>query len=98
MTRPCIDAPVSDQAPTQDGLTDYDRLHLATYLRLLDAAQDGADWGAVTRAILGIDPTRDPERARRAYDSHLARARWMTETGYRHILVDDPLRDVSNSS
>ncbi|HIM44716.1 MAG TPA: DUF2285 domain-containing protein, partial [Alphaproteobacteria bacterium] len=24
--------------------------------------------------------------ARMVYDSHLARARWMTETGYRHFL------------
>ena len=28
----------------------------------------------------------DPERAKRIHDSHLARARWMTENGYRHLL------------
>jgi hypothetical protein len=38
------------------------------------------------RLIFGIDPEREPERARLVHDSHLARARWMTEKGYRHLL------------
>lgn len=86
MSKPRIDAPVFDEAPTGEALTDYDRLHLVTYLRLLDAAADGADPDEVARIVLRIDPDEEPERARRAYDSHLARARWMTENGYRHLL------------
>jgi hypothetical protein len=86
MSKPRIDAPVFDEAPTGEALTDYDRLHLVTYLRLLDAAADGADPDEVARIVLRIDPAEEPERARRAYDSHLARARWMTENGYRHLL------------
>ena len=86
MSKPRIDAPVFDEAPTGADLTDYDRLHLVTYLRLLDAAADGADPDEVARIVLHIDPDEEPERARRAYDSHLARARWMTENGYRHLL------------
>jgi hypothetical protein len=86
MSKPRIDAPVFDEAPTGAVLTDYDRLHLITYLRLLDAAADGADPDEVARIVLRIDPDEEPERARRAYDSHLARARWMTENGYRHLL------------
>ena len=43
MTEPRIDAPVMDEPLKSDQLTDYDRLHLITYLRLLDAAQAGAD-------------------------------------------------------
>ena len=39
----------------------------------------------MARRILGIDPDNEPERARKAVDSHLARARWMTEVGYRHL-------------
>ena len=31
------------------------------------------------------DPAKEPERARKALESHLARARWMTEVGYRHL-------------
>ena len=86
MATPKLDAPVADEAPTAASLTDYDRLHLITYLRLLDAAEVAADWREVARLVLGIDPDGEPERARRAYDTHLARARWMTEAGYRDLL------------
>lgn len=89
MRKPRIDAPVFDVAPTDEALTDYDRLHLVTYLRLLDAAADGADPDEVARIVLRIDPDEEPERARRAHASHLARARWMTESGYRHLLVSN---------
>jgi hypothetical protein len=29
---------------------------------------------------------QEHDRARRAWESHLARARWMTERGYHHLL------------
>ncbi|RWP23097.1 DUF2285 domain-containing protein [Mesorhizobium sp.] len=58
----------------------------ATYLRLLDAAADNADWREVARVVLHIDPDREPDRAHRAWETHLARARWMTTTGYRCLL------------
>lgn len=77
---------LSDSPPTAPELTDYDREHLAIYLRLLDAAEAGADWREVARVVLGLDPDRDLERARCIHDSHLARARWMTEHGYRQLL------------
>ena len=86
MRKPRIDAPVFDEAPSGETLTDYDRLHLVTYLRLLDAAAEGADPDEVARIVLRIDPIEEPERARRAHASHLARAHWMTENGYRHLL------------
>ncbi len=86
MRKPRIDAPVFDEAPSDEALTEYDRLHLTTYLRLLDAAAEGADPDEVARIVLRIDPDEEPERARRAHASHLARARWMTENGYRHLL------------
>jgi hypothetical protein len=57
-----------------------------TYLRLLDADAEGADWREVANVVLHIDPDREPERAKRAWESHLARAKWMTESGYRHLL------------
>ena len=55
-------------------------------LRLLDAAAEGADWPEVVRVLFGLDPNRDGERAHRVHDSHLARARWMTEHGYSDLL------------
>jgi hypothetical protein len=39
MPKPPLDPPVADQAPTAGDLTDYDREHLVTYLRLLDAGR-----------------------------------------------------------
>jgi hypothetical protein len=65
----------------------YDQQHLITYLRMLDANADGADWREVSRIALHIDPEREPDRARRALDSHLARAKWMTEIGYRQLAL-----------
>jgi hypothetical protein len=86
MQTPPLEPPISDTAPSAGALTSYDEQHLVTYVRLLDADAEGADWREVALIVLHIDPEREPERARRAWDSHLARARWMTESGYRHLL------------
>ena len=86
MQKPPLDPDVADAAPTAPDLTGYDEQHLVTYLRLLDAETDGADWKEVARIVLHLDPTASPTRARRAWETHLARARWMTEHGYRHLL------------
>lgn len=75
-----------DIAPASADLTDYDRAHIKLYMRLLDAAADGADWREAVAVLFGIDPVREPDRARRVHDSHIARARRMTETGYKHLL------------
>ena len=84
--------PVRDTAPAENGVTDYDRLHLVTYLRLLDAATAGVDPSQVMRDVLQIDPALQPERARRAYETHLARARWMSREGYRYLATDEKLK------
>jgi hypothetical protein len=86
MAKPPLDPPVADAAPVEPALTGYDEQHLITYLRLLDADAEGADWREVANTVLHIDPDREPDRARRAWESHLARAKWMTESGYRHLL------------
>jgi len=75
-----------DQPPDSPRLTSYDERHLATYLRLLHADKEGADWREVVRIIFGLDPNREPARARKVHDSHLARASWMMAAGYRHLL------------
>jgi hypothetical protein len=75
-----------DRAPTADAITPYDREHMITYLRTLDANRRGAAWEDIARTVLHIDPEREPDRAKRAYESHRARAKWMTEKGYRHLL------------
>ena len=86
MRNPPLDPDIANVAPTEPALTGYDQEHLVTYLRLLDADAEGADWREVARIVLHIDPDREPDRARHAFDSHLARAKWMTAHGYRHLL------------
>lgn len=86
MQNPPLDPDVADTAPTDAALTAYDEQHLVTYLRLLDADADGADWSEVAKIVLHIDPVRELDRARKAFDSHLARAKWMAASGYRHLL------------
>jgi hypothetical protein len=83
-------AAFEDHPPDSAELTPYDEQHLATYLRLLDADEEGADWKEAVRIIFGLDADREPQRARIVYDNHLARARWMTQSGYRHLLHPRP--------
>ncbi|HEV2605627.1 MAG TPA: DUF2285 domain-containing protein [Microvirga sp.] len=78
--------PLQDAPPEAETVTDYDLGHSRTYLRLLDAHADGADWREAAHLILGLDPSTDSDRARRTHDAHLARARWMTRCGYRDLL------------
>jgi Uncharacterized conserved protein (DUF2285) len=86
MKQPALDPDVADVAPNESVLTTYDEQHLVTYWRLLDAEAAGADWKEAARIVLHIDPDREPVRARNAFDSHLARARWMADHGYRDLL------------
>ncbi len=75
-----------DAPPEGQKLTDYDRDHMTLYLRLLDSARAGADWRESIQVLFGLDPDSSPERCRRVYDAHLARARWMSEHGYRELV------------
>jgi hypothetical protein len=87
--KPQPDPAVEDQAPAVEVLTGYDQEHLITYLRLLDADAEGYGWTEAAYVLLQIDPSLEPKRARRAFESHLARAKWMTEQGYLHLLSRD---------
>jgi hypothetical protein len=44
-----LDPDVADLAPTDPALARYDEEHLVTYLRMLDANEQGADWREVSR-------------------------------------------------
>lgn len=87
MLKPLLDPDVADEAPTSPVLTGYDEERILTYIRLLDAASEDADWREVAKIVLHIDPEKEPERAHRAWETHLARARWMTSTGYKYLLA-----------
>jgi len=89
MSRTPLDPDVADHAPEDSVVTAYDREHIITYLRLLDAETDRADWCEVARLVLHIDPTAEPMRARTAWETHLARAHWLRDCGYRDLLRSD---------
>ncbi|HUN94672.1 MAG TPA: DUF2285 domain-containing protein [Bradyrhizobium sp.] len=81
-----VHSTVANLAPNGPELTVYDEEHAITYIRMLDAEADGADWQEMCRIVLHIDREHFPDRARRTYDSHLARAKWASRVGYRQLL------------
>ena len=79
-------APFQDRPPHTERVNAYDEQHLGIYLRLLMADEEGADWREVVQVIFCLNPAQGPARAKTVHASHLARARSMTEAGYRHLL------------
>ena len=82
-----IQAAIRERAPAGEPLTDYDREHAILYLRLLDAEAAGADWRDVAQVVFGIDPAGDEARAQTMYATHLARAKWVRDGGYKDLLT-----------
>ncbi len=74
-----------DDVPWSDEITPYDA-HLILYVRLLDACAAGASENDIVRVLFGIDPVKEPARARRTLETHQRRAHWMTEEGYKPFL------------
>jgi hypothetical protein len=72
--------------PNIDGITSYDEQHFVTYIRLLDADAEGADWREAVQIIFALDPDQNPQSSKRIHENHLARAKWMTTNGYKHLL------------
>lgn len=81
-----LDPDVDDEAPTGDAITIYDERHFVTYLRLLDAKAEGAQWTEVARIVLHRDPVAEESRTFRCWQSHLERAQWLSREGYRRLL------------
>lgn len=75
--------PFQDRPPESDQVTPYDERHFVTQIRLLDADAAGVDWREAVRysgliLMAATVPVRSMMR--------IARARWMTTTGYRDLL------------
>lgn len=85
-----LDPDVDDEAPTGNEITSYDERHFVTYLRLLDARAEGADWKEVAQIVLHRDPVADEMRTYRCWQSHLERAQWLSREGYRNLLRQSP--------
>ena len=71
-----------DVAPSGTEVTEYDHEHIILYYCLLDRKNRGRDWRETVHAFFGLDADREPERARRVYDSHFARATLLAEVPY----------------
>ena len=74
---------IVDTVPWDDGITSYDESHFSCYLQLLDAAAADVTEEEMCRVILKLEPS---DRGLDILRSHLKRARWMTEHGYRQLL------------
>jgi len=66
MKPPLLNPAVADLAPDAPELTVYDEEHAVTYMRMLDAEAEGADWREVCRIVLKIDPEHYPSPCGRA--------------------------------
>jgi hypothetical protein len=81
-----LSTPIPTITPSpSDHLTDYDRDHFTTYMRLLAAASDRASETEMARDILGIDPSSEHKLARQMVRSHLERAIWIMTSGYKEL-------------
>ena len=76
MQTPPLDPDVADLAPAEPVLTPYDHEHVVTYMRMLDADAEGADWRDVSRIVLHIDADQDVQRAKRALVTSRVRSGW----------------------
>lgn len=81
-----LDPDVDDIAPTGYEITTYDERHFVTYLRLLDAKAEDADWKEVAQIVLHRDPAAEELRTYRCWQSHLERAQWLSREGYKLLL------------
>jgi hypothetical protein len=66
-------------APAGEDVVDYDRMNLALYAALLEAADAGRGWREVAAELMRLD-TADPG-AEACWRSHLERARWIVGDG-----------------
>lgn len=74
-------------APVGDKITGYDRAHFKLYLRLLDAEAHKIHWKTAASKIMGLES--DEPSTKSCWQSHLRRAKWMSNSGYRRLL-DSP--------
>ena len=50
-----------DRPPQLDRVSPYDERHLTSYIRLLYAEAEGADWREAVAIIFGLDPEKEPD-------------------------------------
>lgn len=80
---------IAERAPDGLTMTDYDRVQMLTYARLLDAERDDYDWTDVALEVLDLDVAADAAGARHCWQSHLDRAHWIVGEGLAAAIVRD---------
>jgi hypothetical protein len=83
MSESRLHSSAADEAPSENTFTGYDERHLLVYADLVEIEADG-DWDEAALLVLCIDPVREPLRARRVWEGHLTRAKWLVDHGYGH--------------
>jgi Uncharacterized conserved protein (DUF2285) len=78
--------PITTLAPTGK-IAPYDRECATVYLRLLDAEAAGAPWREAAEVVLGLGADVDDDWVCRIHQSHLARAHWLVDGGYKDLLT-----------
>lgn len=68
--------------PRADNVTEHDRRHVKTYIRLMEADTAGASEDEMAREIVPGDRPTKARIARIAVRSHLRRAYWLLEHGF----------------
>src|SRR3546814_104176 len=86
--RPTLQPELLPEPPCSDKITDYAYSLLIWYLRLLDAAPHGEDWGGLARIVLHREHAHHESEERGLHAAHLKRARWMRDHGHRKLLTD----------
>jgi hypothetical protein len=81
--KPLDDSPITAMAPQDEVVTAYDERHFPLYVQLLDAKAAGMSEDELCRTVLHLEPI---ESAKAILASHVARATWMTEKGFRQLL------------
>jgi hypothetical protein len=69
-------------------IVDYDLENAAVYARLISVYDTEENWRDVARQFLGRDPDTDEVGARRCWNAHLARAKWVAENAYPRAVRD----------
>jgi hypothetical protein len=77
--------PLWNICPWTQNVSEYDRYHLTLFAILLDAEAEGVCPQDMARYIFRIDPAKEPRRAARVVQSHLARAHWLRQNGFPYL-------------
>lgn len=69
-------------------ITDYDLEHFQLYLDLFDMKKDGKSWAEIASFVW---PSGKPADYKKFFKDHHKRAKWMTLTGFKLLMRDNPM-------